>query len=180
MTGDSLREWWRIAQEQVRAKFDRSLPLADYVVDRWERARMYGFGDGSSVYDSCLVLGNVVVGEHTWVGPNTVLDGSGGLTVGSHCAISAGVHLYTHDTVLRTVTAGEAPVAHSPTTVGDRVFLGPHTIVQRGVTIGDGTVVGANSFVTHDLPPGVLAFGTPCRVRGDAPTWDTHQVHGDI
>ena len=179
MTGDSLREWWRAAHAQVRSKFDRSLPLADYVVDRWERARAYGFGEGSSVYDSCLVLGDVVVGEDTWVGPNTVLDGSGGLTVGSHCAISAGVHLYSHDTVLRTVTGGAAPIAYARTTIGDRVFLGPHVIVQRGVTIGDGTVVGANSFVTHDLPPGVLAFGTPCRVRGDAPTWDPEQAHGD-
>jgi acetyltransferase-like isoleucine patch superfamily enzyme len=179
MTGDALREWWRTAHGEVRSRFDRSLPLADYVVDRWERARAYEFGEGSSVYDSCLVLGSVAVGEHTWVGPHTILDGSGELVIGSHCAISAGVHLYSHDTVLRTVTGGAAPIAYARTTIGDRVFLGPHVIVQRGVTIGDGTVVGANSFVTHDLPPGVLAFGTPCRVRGDAPTWDPEQAHGD-
>lgn len=179
MTGDSLRKWWRTAHAQVRADFARSLPLADYVVDRWERASAYGFGDGSSVYDSCLVLGDVVVGANTWVGPHSVLDGSGGLVIGSDCAVSAGVHLYSHDTVLRTVTGGAAPIEYAPTTIGDRVFLGPHTIVQRGVTIGDGTVVGANSFVTHDLPAGVLAFGSPCRVRGDAPTWDHQQAHGD-
>jgi acetyltransferase-like isoleucine patch superfamily enzyme len=163
----------------VREEFDRSLPLADYVVDRWERARAYGFGEGTSVYDSCLVLGDVTVGEHTWVGPFTVLDGSGGLTIGSHCAVSAGVHLYTHDTVLRTVTGGEAPIAYGRTTIGDRVSLGPHVVVQRGVTIGDGAVIGANSFVAHDIPAGALAFGSPCRVRGDAPGWRDDDNDGD-
>jgi acetyltransferase-like isoleucine patch superfamily enzyme len=155
----------------MRKEFDRSVPLADYVVDRWGRARAYGFGEGSSVYDSCLVLGDVTVGEHTWVGPFTVLDGSGGLSIGSHCAISAGVHLYTHDTVRRTVSGGNAPIEYGSTTIGDRVFVGPHVVVQRGVTIGSGAVIGAHSFVARDIPPGALAFGSPCRVRGDAPRW---------
>jgi acetyltransferase-like isoleucine patch superfamily enzyme len=178
VTEDALREWWRHAQAQVRTEFDRSVPLADYVVDRWERARTYGFGEATSVYDSCLVLGDVVVGEHTWIGPYTVLDGSGGLTIGSSCAVSAGVHLYSHDTVLRTITGGEAPIAYGRTAIGDRVFLGPHTVVQRGVTIGDGTVIGANSFVSTDIPEGVLAYGSPCRVRGDAPRWVADQNDG--
>jgi acetyltransferase-like isoleucine patch superfamily enzyme len=179
VTGEGLRDWWRTAHARVREEFDRSLPLADYVVDRWERARAYGFGEGTSVYDSCLVLGDVTVGEHTWVGPFTVLDGSGGLTIGSHCAVSAGVHLYSHDTVLRTVTAGEAPIEYGRTTIGDRAFLGPHVVVQRGVTVGDGAVIGANSFVTRDIPEGVLAFGSPCRVRGDAPRWRDDDNEGD-
>lgn len=170
MKGPALKNWLRDARVRVKDEFDRFLPLADYVVDRWERAEAYGFGSGSSVYDSCLVLGEVAVGDGTWIGPFTVLDGSGGLTIGSGCAISAGVHLYSHDTVRRTTSGGIEPVDYSPTTVGDRVFIGPHTVVQRGATIGDGAVVGAHSFVNADIPAGTLAFGVPCRVRGPAPS----------
>jgi hypothetical protein len=68
-------------------RFDRSLPFQDGAFDRWERARRLGFGEGASIYNSSLVFGDVSVGEHTWVGPNTILDGSGGkLSIGAYCS----------------------------------------------------------------------------------------------
>lgn len=51
-----------------------------------------------------------------------------------------------------------------PVHIGKNCWLGTGVIVLPGVTIGDGTVVGAGSVVTKDLPAGVLALGTPCRV----------------
>lgn len=162
---EQLRRWWREASARLKREHDRFVPLADYVVDRWERADAYGFGPGTSVYDSSLVIGDVRVGHDTWIGPFTVLDGSGHLSIGSGCAISAGVHLYSHDTVRRTVSGGQAPVEHSPTHVGDRVFIGPHTVVERGVSIGAGAVIGAHSLVKKDIPAGAFAFGVPCQVR---------------
>ncbi len=51
-----------------------------------------------------------------------------------------------------------------PVHIGRNCWLGTGVIVLPGVTIGDGTVVGAGSVVTKDLPAGVLALGTPCRV----------------
>lgn len=48
--------------------------------------------------------------------------------------------------------------------IGARVWLGGGTIVLPGVTIGDGTTIGAGSVVTKDVPAGVLAAGNPCRV----------------
>ncbi len=166
---EEIRELWSALQAKVDQDWDRTLPFADYLVDRWEKARRLGFGEGASVYDSCLVLGQVSVGEKTWIGPNAVLDGSGGgLTIGSYCAISAGVQIYTHDNIDWVLSAGQAPVAQSPTHIGDRCYLGPHTVVSRGVTIGDGCVIGANSLVLDDIPAGSKAFGTPCRVVGPA------------
>jgi acetyltransferase-like isoleucine patch superfamily enzyme len=163
-----LRAFWLTQRREVNARFFRTLPLGDYVVDRWEKAKELGFGEGTSVYDSCLVLGDVTVGEQTWIGPYTILDGSGGeLRVGSHCAISAGVQIYTHDTVERTLSAGKAPVSKAPTTIGSNCYIGPHTVIVMGVTIGDGCVIGANSLVLKDVPAGSKAFGTPCRVVAD-------------
>ncbi|WP_328463479.1 sugar O-acetyltransferase [Streptomyces sp. NBC_00448] len=50
-----------------------------------------------------------------------------------------------------------------PVTIEDKVWIGSNVVVLPGVTIGHGSVVGAGSVVTHDVPPMVVAFGSPCR-----------------
>lgn len=164
----ALREFWRRHRQDVDSKWRRTLPFGDYIVDRFEKARLLGFGEGASIYDSALVIGSVKVGPGTWIGPFTLLDGSGGLEIGSFCSISAGVQIYTHDTVAWALTGGEATPERAPSRIGSRVYLGPNAIVAKGVTIGDGCVIGANSLVLEDIPEGSKAFGTPCRVVGRA------------
>lgn len=159
-----LNSFWRDSYTIMQHRWDRSLPLGDYVVDRWEKARILGFGGGSSIYDSALVIGQVRVGRNTWVGPFTILDGSGGLEIGDDCAISAGVQIYTHDSIGRVVESGSQTVNRAPVKIGHRCYLGPNCVVSRGVVIGDGCIIGANSLVNRDLPPGVKAWGTPARV----------------
>ncbi len=51
-----------------------------------------------------------------------------------------------------------------PVHIGKNCWLGAGVLVMPGVTIGDNTVVGAGSVVTHDLPANVVAVGNPCRV----------------
>ena len=89
----------RQLSDLFQEKFNRSLPFNELLFDRWEKAAALGFGEGTSVFDSCIVLGNVSVGKNTWIGPNTILDGSGKLSIGDNCSISANVQLYSHDTV---------------------------------------------------------------------------------
>ena len=161
-----LQALWSARQAEVQADWQRSLPFADYLIDRWEKARRLGFGEGSSIYDSSVVLGDVKVGEHTWIGPFTVLDGSGGLTIGAYCSISAGVQLYTHDSVRWAVSGGKEPIQRAPTRIGSRCYIGPHAIISKGVTIGEGCIIGAGSLVLSDIPPGSKAYGTPCTVHG--------------
>lgn len=171
MTGllSDLKNLWLVRRSEVSEKFNRTLPFADYIVDRWEKAKALGFGEGTSIYDSSLVLGDVKVGHDTWIGPFTVLDGSGGgLTIGSHCSISAGVQIYTHDTVDRSLSGGVAPVVHARTAIGSNCYIGPNAVIAKGVTIGDRVVIGANSLVLNDIPAGMKAFGTPCVVVGQS------------
>lgn len=161
-----MKALWQQLRQRVDARWRRTLPFGDYFVDRWEKARALGFGEGTSIYDSSLVLGEVRVGRHTWIGPNTLLDGSGGLTIGDYCSISAGVQIYTHDTVEWALSGGKAQPERKPTAIGSCCYIGPNVVIAKGVTIGSRCVIGANSLVLHDIPDGSKAFGTPCRVVG--------------
>ena len=51
-----------------------------------------------------------------------------------------------------------------PIHIGNRVWIGAGSIILPGVTIGDDSVIGAGSVVTKDIPSGVVAVGSPCRV----------------
>ncbi len=160
----SLREFLATRRRAVAAEFKRGLPLGDYVSDRWDKARTLGFGEGTSIYDSAHVFGDVSVGANTWIGPFTILDGSGGLSIGANCSISSGVQIYSHDTIAWATSGGSAPYEYAVTRIGDHCYLGPNTVVAKGVTIGDGVVIGANSLVLHDIPAGTRAFGNPAKV----------------
>jgi acetyltransferase-like isoleucine patch superfamily enzyme len=163
-----LKQLWLARQSEVAAKWERTLPFADYIVDRWKKAETLGFGEGASVYDSALIFGEVEVGENTWIGPHTILDGSGGLVIGDNCSISAGVQIYTHDSVQWALSGGDAPLEKAQTYVGNNCYVGPNAIIQKGVSIGDQCVIGANSLVLSDIPSGSKAYGTPCKVTGSS------------
>lgn len=51
-----------------------------------------------------------------------------------------------------------------PIRVGNNVYLGYRAMVMPGVTIGDGSIVGAYSIVTKDVPPNTVVAGVPARV----------------
>ena len=162
----AFREHIARVREQVRSEWARDLPIQELVDDRWERARRLGFGEGSSIYADSYVYGDVEVGAGTWIGPHTLLDGSGGLTIGNGCDISAGVQIYTHDTVRRVLSEGRIAVEHSAVSIGDHCHIGASAIIARGVSIGDHSVIGAAAFVNHDVPPYSVAAGVPARIIG--------------
>lgn len=143
--------------------FNRSLPFSELLFDRWERAGKLGFGTGTSIYDSAYVFGDVRVGANTWIGPYTILDGSGGLTIGSNCSISAGVQIYTHDSVRWAITGGKEAYEYGPTIIEDNCYIGPNTIISKGVTIGSNTVIGANSFVNRSFLANSKIAGSPAK-----------------
>ena len=166
MSADELRRIRETLAAETRERWDRDLPFGELLSDRWERAKRLGFGEGASVYESSYVFGDVKVGAGTWIGPFTLLDGTGGLEIGSTCSISAGVQIYTHDTVRWALSGGVAEYEHAPVRIGDRCHIGATTVIASGVTIGDHCVIGACSFVNRDVPPFTVAVGAPCRPIG--------------
>lgn len=67
------------------------------------------------------------------------------------------------------VMFGEAPeaveteISSAPIIIGDDVFIGMHTLILKGVSIGRGTVVGAGSVVSRSLPAYCIAAGNPAK-----------------
>jgi acetyltransferase-like isoleucine patch superfamily enzyme len=163
---ESLRALIKTLRREKREQYHRHVSVGDLLTDRCEIARDYGFGDGTSCYDNVLILGDVTVGKNCWIGPNVILDGSGGgLFIGDYVDISAGVHIYTHNTLKRAISGGVAGVEFAPTRIGSRVYIGPQSVIQKGITIGDGVIIGAMSLVNRGVPSDSRVWGIPAAPR---------------
>lgn len=156
----------RKLRAEIKKKYNRTLPFGEEINDRWEKAKYLGFGKGANIYDSSIVMGDVKVGENTWIGPYTLLEGMGGITIGSYCSISTGVQIVTHDSVKWALTGGRAGYEREPVKIGDCCYIGSSSIILKGVTIGDHCVIGASSLVNKDIPPYSIAVGVPAKVVG--------------
>jgi acetyltransferase-like isoleucine patch superfamily enzyme len=113
------------------------------------------------------IIGEPTIGEGCWIGPFTVIDGSGGLTIGRGVDVSCGAQIYTHSTVRRCISArAVSEVERQPTTIGDFVFIGANASVMMGVNVGDRSVVAAGAVVVDDVPPATIVAGVPARAIG--------------
>ena len=154
-------------RDYTRKEYNRINPFIEDVFD-WKERGEYFFGKGKNitVYNTCTIVGNVEVGENTWIGPYTALDGNGGLKIGSFCSISAGVNIVTHDSVKYALSGGKIPYEYAPISIGNFCFIGTGAFISKGVTIGNHCLIGAGAVVTKDIPDNSIALGIPAMVKG--------------
>jgi len=89
------------------------------------------------------------------------------ITIGDNVAVGANTSIL--DTDFHPIDREErrdqpAGGQTAPVVIGHDVFVGMNCLILKGVTIGDGSVVGAGSVVTKDVPPGVIVAGNPARI----------------
>jgi acetyltransferase-like isoleucine patch superfamily enzyme len=161
-----LKKLHKYLRNEINKKWNRVLPFTEEFTDRWEKARYLNFGEGTSIYDTSIVIGDVRVGKDTWVGPFTILDGSGGIEIGSNCSISAGVQIYSHDSIKWALSKGKEKYDYGKVKIGDYCYIGPNVIISKGLTIGNYCVIGACSFVNKNMPDNSIVFGVPAKVVG--------------
>lgn len=118
------------------------------------------------------IVGEPEIGDDVWIGAFTVIDGSGGLTIGHGCDIASGAQIYTHSTVRRCVSDRAQPIERAPTRIGRNVHVGAGAVVLMGCDIGDRSVIGAGAVVKEGTiaPPRSLLVGVPARVVPEGAT----------
>ena len=179
---DELKSLWLQLQElhfklrdHTYSTYHRTNPFVEDLFDWKEKGRFWG-GKEVTIYDSTTINGDVTIGDNTWLGPFCALDGTGGLSIGKYCSISAGTYILTHDTVKWALSGGKASYEYSPVTIGNYCFIGIHAVITRGVNIGDHCVVGAGAVVTKDVPDFSIVAGLPARRIGEVCLTEDGQV----
>lgn len=107
------------------------------------------------------------IGNHVDIGNNTFITANNNVTIGNNIIMSAYVFIGDHDH--RNDDVNKSPFDQPLTENGsvnieDNCLLGVKCSILKNVTIGRGSVIGANAVVTKDIPPYSVAVGNPAKV----------------
>lgn len=123
---------------------------------------------GRGVFFETYRSGQIEVGDNVRLNRGTVVVASTSVTIGNDCLIGEYVSIRdgNHGTkpgeLMRLQKQDVAPVA-----IGSDVWIGRGAVVLKGVRIGDGAIVAANSVVTRDVPEGAVVGGIPAEFIRD-------------
>lgn len=166
----------------------RLTAAADTRIRWWALRGMRGgemsIGSGSIV--NCRVLfdsptGKIQIGQRCYLGASLLVCHTG-ITLGDDVIMSWGVTIVDHDSHTLDWTGRSRDVTDwmqghkdwsritvRPVHICDKVWIGFGASILKGITIGEGSVVAAQSVVTRDVPPFSLVAGNPARVIRDLP-----------
>ncbi len=109
-------------------------------------------------------------GKHTHLGHNvyanfnlTLVDDTH-IYIGDHVMIGPNVTIATAGHPIEPQLRKKVAQFNIPVHIGNNVWIGAHSVILPGVSIGENTVIGAGSIVSKDIPENVVAVGNPCRV----------------
>ena len=165
-------------RSKTKDKYNRINPLYEDIID-WKERGEYIAGKGSNVtiYNSTTVVGDVKIGENTWIGPFCSLDGYQELKIGKNCSISAGCQILTHDSAKWALSNGIEKYEYANTKIGDNCFLGSHSVITKGVTLGNHCLVGAGAVVTKSFDNNSIIAGIPAKKIGIVIIKENGNVH---
>jgi maltose O-acetyltransferase len=107
---------------------------------------------------------NIHIGADSFLNFNCVILDTVAVTIGDRVQIGSAVQILAADHPLDPEHRRSGVESGRPVVIEDDVWIGAGAILVPGVTIGTGSVIGAGSVVTRDIPAGVVAVGNPCRV----------------
>lgn len=122
------------------------------------------------IHPQATVTGNVIIGEHVYIGPGCALRGDwGGIIIGNGCNVQENctIHMFPGATVRLedNVHIGHGAIVHGAT-IGNNSMIGMNAVVMDDVVIGEGCIIGALSFVPANtqVPARSLMVGNPAKV----------------
>ena len=117
--------------------------------------------------DMTIECGGVLsIGARTIFGHHCTIAAYDHLSIGEDCLIAEMVSIRDHDHCFADLTTPirEQGMTRAPIRIGRDVWIGGKATITKGVTIGDGAIIGANAVVTRDVPAFAIAVGIPARV----------------
>jgi acetyltransferase-like isoleucine patch superfamily enzyme len=107
----------------------------------------------------------ITIGNNVYVGPRSIIGAAAPITIGDRCQLGANVSLVAENHQF----SGEGEiydqgVSRKGIDIGRDVWIGNYVIILDGVSVGDGSVIGAGTVLTKSVPPGSVVVGVPGRV----------------
>ncbi len=112
----------------------------------------------------CTYGYNTTVGDNFFLNVNGKLMDSGKITIGNNVFIAPNVCIITEEHAMDVEQRNAGLEYTHPVTIEDNVWICTGSLILPGVTIGEGSIIGAGSVVTKNIPPKSLAVGNPCKV----------------
>ena len=111
--------------------------------------------------------GNIVIGNGSIIGDNSILDGRNGIIIGENVVFASNVKIWTEQHDHRDPWFRCETQEHRPVIIDERAWIGSHTIILHSVHVGTGAVVAAGAVVTHDVEPFSIVAGIPAKKIGE-------------
>ncbi len=110
------------------------------------------------------LISNSRIGIGNYIACNTVIVNT---NIGNYCSIAPGVQIggmqHSYWWLSTSPRLSNKCISNKTTIIGNDVWIAAGCIIKQGVTIGDGAVIGAMSFVNTDVPENSIYFGSPAK-----------------
>lgn len=137
-------------QQKLRGKYD----IHPTFIFNGEKILMYGDG-------------KIIIGENSYIGRHSSIQATQGyqVRIGKNCKIGPCFKIWTQTSnVDNDFNISPIKEKIGDIIIGNAVWIGANVVISPGVTVGDNSIIGANSVVTKDVPPYAIVGGVPAKI----------------
>lgn len=120
---------------------------------------------GQQQFNSKLTIGNnSIIGDNAHITAINCIKIGNGVLTGRYCTITDNMHGSANFEDIEEAPDNRHMSSKGATIIGDNVWIGDKVTILAGISIGNSAIIGANSVVSHDIPPYAVVGGSPARV----------------